>query len=232
MIKASKKGIKNQDVENLLNDFKKVYVETRIETIYEDAFILDYIKPIIIGSVEIIDSLKKALINNDQELSDQDKKRVFIISSIVSILKASGKCCIKYLENLEVIASSSGNPILDPLVNKIINSIYVKLHILIPKDPLVKCAMIILINGGVMILKKIYKLVKIYYLNNFVSQEVHKLERTKPIKYFDKLNEDIKIFDIKKKTSKYDIEINNEYQQEGDEIEITPTYELSETIDF
>ena len=79
-----------------------------------------------------------------------------------------------------------GNPVFDPIVDGIVNSCYVKFHILIPKDPLTKVMMVIFINGGIWIGKVIYKNIKIYLLNQFVDNQIHKLDRLKPIKYFDK----------------------------------------------
>ena len=44
--------------------------------------------------------------------------------------------------------------------------------------------MVIFINGGIWMGKVIYKNLKIYLLNQFIDNQIHKLDRLKPIKYF------------------------------------------------
>lgn len=230
------------DLEKLFNDFKKLSIEMHIEYQYEDAFILDYLSPVILGAVEIFDTLKICLLTKNVKLSDQDKNKMFIISSMVSILKASGKCGKKYLENLDIIAASGNTSFLDPMVIKILNNIYLKFHILIPKDPIVKGLMIIFINGGLYILKKIYNYVKINYLNNFVYQKVHKLDRKRCIKNFDMKNKQkLKLEKRKKeknklekikKIHKIEIELKDKQYDKNDYIEFTPILDLNPVIDF
>mgnify|MGYP003967768301 CR=1 FL=1 len=187
----------SNELQQLVCDFEKLYITNYIENTTENILILDYVSPMVVGGIEIIDGLRRISKRKNQEIADEEKKKMAVITTMFALVKTFGKCCHNYLKEIEIISKSCSNPIVDAFVDNFLNNFYLKFHILIPKDPFIKAAMIIGINFGIWIGKYIFKQIKMNYLNQIITQEKSRLYLKKEDKFFEKVKEDEKYFEIK-----------------------------------
>jgi hypothetical protein len=175
---------------NFCCDVRNAIISNRLEETYiDDLIVLNYLSPCLIGSVELIDNVKDTTLNK-KKLSDNEKKKICIINTMLCILRTTGKCIKNYLKQIELIASSGSDMLIfDKIANSIMNGVYLKFHLLIPKEIVFK-----VVTSAALIISRIifiylYKKMKLKKLNNLIIDDIPLLEILKEDSLYQQINQ-------------------------------------------